>query len=111
MLRDWPRSTTLLVASHIKPRRDANPLTERVNIENGLLLNSLHDKAFDKGLITLDTAFRIVVSKRLEYLARTDNTEALGWLMSTRGRMIKLPNAHRPSIEFITYHQDVVFMG
>ncbi len=101
----------LLVASHIKPWRDADPLTERVNVENGLLLNSLHDRAFDQGLITLDSDYRLVMSRELERRAASDGSDALAWLCSTRGRRIRLPERHRPSLDFIAYHQDVVFLG
>lgn len=44
----------LLVSSHIKPWKDSNIQTERTNPSNGLCLNSLHDKAFHRGLITID---------------------------------------------------------
>ncbi len=40
---------TLLVASHIKPWSESDPMTERTNPCNGLCLNALHDKAFDRG--------------------------------------------------------------
>ena len=43
----------LLIASHIKPWSVSDSKTERTNPRNGLCLNSLHDKAFDKGLITI----------------------------------------------------------
>lgn len=101
----------LLVASHIKPWRDAGPLTERVNVENGLPLNSLHDAAFDKGLITLDDDYRIVVSRELEKRARSDESEALKLPWGTHGRRIRLPERHRPSRSFFEYHQDVIFLG
>lgn len=101
----------LLVASHIKPWAAAEPHSERVNAENGLLLNSLHDAAFDRGLITLDESYRLVMSKRIGNLVKSDGSEALRWLWSTRGRTIRLPKSHRPRIEFIKYHQDVVFLG
>ena len=101
----------LLVASHIKPWRDADPLTERINVENGLLLNSLHDRAFDQGLITLDSDYRLVMSRELERLGARDTSDALAWLLSTRGRKIRLPERHRPNPDFIAYHQDVVFLG
>ena len=101
----------LLVASHIKPWRDSDPLTERVNVENGLLLNSLHDAAFDRGLITLDSEYRLVISRELRRRMLAESNEGLDWLWSTRGRRIQLPKVHRPSIDFIRYHQDVVFKG
>lgn len=54
----------LLVASHIKPWRDFPK--ERLDPRNGLCLSSLHDAAFDDGLITLDKKLRLVLSKRLK---------------------------------------------
>ncbi|MZJ69055.1 HNH endonuclease [Collinsella aerofaciens] len=52
----------LLVASHIKPRAVSDPKTERLAPDNGLLLNALHDKAFDRGLITITKDLKMVVS-------------------------------------------------
>jgi putative restriction endonuclease len=54
----------LLVASHIKPWRDFP--NERLDPRNGLCLSSLHDAAFDAGLITLDKKLRVVLSRRLK---------------------------------------------
>ena len=54
---------SLLVASHIKPWRDSDPQTERTNPCNGLSLNSLHHEAFDDGIFTIDTDYRIWVSR------------------------------------------------
>lgn len=52
----------LLVASHIKLWKVSDPKTERLAPDNGLLLNALHDKAFDRGLITITKDLMIVVS-------------------------------------------------
>ena len=53
----------LLVASHIKPwSRDTE---NRHNPANGLLLSATLDKAFDRGLITVDPNRRVVVSRQL----------------------------------------------
>ena len=53
----------LLVASHIKPWSDFP--NDRLNPCNGLCLSSLHDAAFDFGLITLDEDLKVVLSKQL----------------------------------------------
>ncbi|TFF33504.1 HNH endonuclease [Mucilaginibacter psychrotolerans] len=52
--------TSLLVASHILPwsKDEGN----RLNPKNGLALNCLHDKAFDRGLLTITEDFKIKVS-------------------------------------------------
>ena len=53
----------LLVASHIKPWGKFP--NDRLNPRNGLCLSSLHDAAFDGGLITLDENLCVVLSKGL----------------------------------------------
>ncbi len=51
----------LLVASHIIPwSKDEK---NRLNPQNGLCLNLLHDKAFDRGLITINENYMIKLSK------------------------------------------------
>ena len=56
----------LLIASHIKPWAKCENGNERTDASNGLCLNALHDKAFDKGLITLDEDYRVIISKELK---------------------------------------------
>ena len=53
----------LLVASHIKPW--GKDTENRHNPANGLLLSATLDKAFDRGLITVDRDRRIQVSRHL----------------------------------------------
>ncbi|MFY1027324.1 HNH endonuclease [Actinobacillus seminis] len=38
----------------------------RLNPHNGICLNSIHDRAFDRGLITIDTDYKIMISSRLK---------------------------------------------
>ena len=52
--------TSLLVASHIIPW--SKNKQERLNPRNGVCLNNFHDKAFDKGLITITTDYKIKLS-------------------------------------------------
>jgi len=58
------RSSSLLVASHILPWKDATD-HQRLDPRNGLALCGTHDRAFDWGLMTLDESQRIVVSRAL----------------------------------------------
>lgn len=96
----------LLVASHIKPWRDFP--VERLNPRNGLCLSSLHDAAFDDGLITLDEAHRVVLSKRLksyfsEPLMRRN-------FARFEGRSIRLPDKFtEPDPACLDYHRTIVF--
>jgi len=77
----------LLVASHIRPWRDFPH--ERLDPSNGLCLSSLHDRAFDEGLITLDEGFRVVLSKGLRgYLPHPALEESF---VRYEGKKIQLP--------------------
>lgn len=97
----------LLVASHIKPWSCSDEHTERTNPSNGLCLNAFHDKAFDRGLITFDNRFRLVVSERLKDTYMDENTRA--WINSYKGKEIALPESFKPSKVFLEYHNDVIF--
>ena len=99
----------LLVASHIKPWSQSNPKTERTNPKNGLCLNSLHDRAFDRGFITINDKYEIVVSNKLKETQMDEETR--NWLMSYDHRQIVLPNKFLPAKEYIQYHNDVIFQG
>lgn len=98
----------LLVSSHIKPWKDSDVQTERTNPRNGLCLNALHDKAFDRGLITIDRNYNIVVSSRLKE-AEMD-AETRKWLENYDRHRIMLPDRFIPGKNFIEYHNDVIFM-
>ena len=54
----------LLNASHIIPW-NVN-VERRADPRNGIALNALYDRAFDRGLITFDEGLRLVVSGRLK---------------------------------------------
>ena len=54
----------LLVASHIKPWSVSSD-KEKLKVENGLLLNALHDHAFDRGLITISSEGEVEVSSEV----------------------------------------------
>lgn len=99
----------LLIASHIKPWRDCNQYTERTNPQNGLCLNPLHDKAFDKGLITINSSYDIVVSNQLKDVEMDQQTRE--WFWGYEGKQIILPDKFLPAKNFIEYHNDVVFLG
>lgn len=97
----------LLIASHIKPWKVSNEETERTNPRNGLCLNSLHDKAFDKGLITIDKDYRIVISTAVKDAQMDGDTR--DWFMGYDHKQIYLPDKFLPDQAFIEYHNDVIF--
>ena len=97
---------SLLVASHIVPWRADE--SNRTNPKNGLLLSALHDRAFDRGLITLDGDFRVVVS---ESGASDSDRFFADAVVKYAGRRIRLPEKFAPEAGFLAYHRERVFLG
>ena len=95
----------LLVASHIKPWVDSDR-TEKLNPQNGLCLNALHDRAFDRGLVTITDNYTVLVSSRL-YRSKSD--VARNTLLAYEGRRISLPSRFAPRSDFLAWHREYVF--
>lgn len=98
----------LLVASHIKPWCDFPE--ERLNPRNGLCLSTLHDAAFDAGLITLDKNRKLVVSQKLKaYLPEPSLEQNFA---AYEGGVIRTPDKlAEPDDEFLAFHRKEVFYG
>lgn len=95
----------LLNASHIVPwSKDKD---NRLNPRNGLCLNALHDRAFDKGLITVTTDFVVKISPRIKKISNDKVVSDL--LMKYDGVSIQEPKRFFPDVKFLEYHNDVVF--
>jgi len=95
----------LLIASHIVPwSKDRH---NRLNPRNGLCLSALHDKAFDRGLISLDDDFRVMLSKELE---QRDETFVREFFHPLAGQPITLPERFIPDIGFLKQHREAVFV-
>jgi putative restriction endonuclease len=88
----------LLIASHIIPWKENK---ERTNPQNGLCLNNLHDKAFDKGLITIDTDYNILISK---YLLDYEKQKPDLYFSTFNNKKIILPDKFFPKKEFLEQH-------
>ena len=99
----------LLIASHINPWRVSDIRTERTNPHNGLCLNALHDKAFDRGLITLSKNYEMIISSKLKNVEMDNDTRK--WFMQYEHQKINLPDKFIPDKKFIEYHNDMIFQG
>lgn len=96
----------LLIASHIMPWRvDTN---NRTNPQNGLCLNALHDKAFDRGLITITKDYRLINSRRLAEFEAMQPVK--NFFLQYESQAITLPEKFRPGKQVLEYHNDVVFI-
>ena len=95
----------LLIASHIIPWSKNEK--ERLNPENGICLSALYDKAFDKGLISINKRYEIILSN---YLKKKQKEEYYDKYFShLDGKTIILPQKYLPSEEFLEYHYDTIF--
>ena len=93
---------SLLQACHIKAWSESDPVTERTNPINGLSLNKLHHAAFDEGILTIDTDYRILISKTAK--DRYSNDAFRENFIKYEGKTIILPERFLPSKEMIEYH-------
>ena len=96
---------SLLTASHIIPW--SRNKQERLNPRNGLCLNSIHDKAFDKGLITITNDYTVKLSDSI--LAKKKDISIQKYFLAYQNQKILLPDRFIPSIEFLEYHQNNIF--
>lgn len=95
----------LLVASHIIPW--SKSIERRADPTNGLCLNVLFDRAFDRGLITLDEKMSVVISKRLHKVVSSIELQCS--LLESEGRKIVLPERFQPDPTALAYHRQNVF--
>ena len=97
--------TELLNASHIIPWK-ANT-TRRADPRNGIALNALYDRAFDRGLITFDESLRVVVSSRL----KTEEPSIFHRqvLLELEGRELRRPCRFEPDAGALAYHREHIF--
>jgi len=92
----------LLVASHIVPW--AKDPKQRMNPRNGLCLNALHDRAFDRGLMSFDQDERLCFSKTFK-IHESFRNEGLSWLLKFEGTQILLPKKFKPDRELLAQHR------
>ncbi|WPP48357.1 HNH endonuclease [Catalinimonas niigatensis] len=95
----------LLVASHIVPW--SVNVNERLNPANGICLSALYDKAFDRGLISINTEYEIRLSKELEN--RQKESYYIRYFAPLMGLKIQLPAKYLPNKEFLEYHYEFIF--
>ena len=88
---------TNLQAAHIKPDTFSGPL----NQNNGILLNLDMHFAFDRGCISLNDNYEVIVHEKLND----------SYLMQFNNRKIKLPKnkSFHPNIEYIKFHRENIF--
>ena len=92
--------TWMLIASHIKPWRDADN-QERLDPYIGLLLLPNYDKLFDLGYISFNSKGKIMYSRLLDKFDR----ETIG--LTNNLHLVKLEEQH---LKYLKYHNDNCFL-
>jgi putative restriction endonuclease len=94
-----------LVASHIVPWKKDE--VNRLNPHNGLCLNSIHDKAFDRGFITITPDFKIKISDYFKDYSKENATS--DFFIKYDKQTIILPDRFLPAQDFLDYHYQNIF--
>jgi putative restriction endonuclease len=96
----------LLSASHIVPWSVDMP--NRTNPRNGLSLNALHDRAFDRGLFTFDENLQLRISTQIAKLSGEAMTRHI---FHYEGAQLRAPSHFLPDPTFLAYHRRNIFQG
>ncbi|MEN2486166.1 HNH endonuclease [Flavobacterium sp. B11] len=95
----------LLHASHIIPWSTSEE--HRLSPENGICFSALYDKAFDKGLIGINTDLKIIFSETLKKKKKTEYFEK--YFASIENQEILKAKKYLPRKEFLEHHLDTIF--
>lgn len=99
---------SLLCASHIIPWSIAQ--SRRADPTNGLSLCALHDRAFDRGLITLQGDLRLLVSPQVKQVNGPPDLLRVG-LLAIEGTPAHSPSRFHPSSDALAYHRENIFLS
>lgn len=95
---------SLLTASHIVPW--SQDPKNRHNPANGLSLSATFDRAFDVGLMTIDSNLRVVLSSTLR---KHQNDRTREFFLPYDGNEIECPIRFLPDPELLCWHNEKVF--
>jgi putative restriction endonuclease len=96
----------LLTAGHIIPW--SLDEARRADPKNGLSLCALHDRAFDRGLLTLDDDYRVVLSSQIKIVDEKSEVHNVAFVRM-EGQTILLPDKFAPDLNALEYHRNHIF--
>lgn len=94
----------LLVASHIIPW--AKDESRRADPTNGIALNALYDKAFDRHLISFDEDFRLALSPKLK--SNTNDEIVEEYFLRHENKELVMPYRFCPDINALKTHYNAM---
>ena len=93
-----------LVASHVKPWRDCETNSERLDGENGLLLTPSIDHLFDRGFISFENGGRLLISD----VAHKDSLKKMGVPVEEVRNVGAFSNGQK---EYLAFHRENIFLA
>lgn len=97
-------SASFLIASHIIPW--SVDKKNRLNPQNGILLNTLHDKAFENGFMAINNEFQILICS--DFLKSKDSF-VQSYFTAFHKKEIKMPVRFLPDTELLQKHFEEKF--
>jgi hypothetical protein len=97
----------MLIASHIIPWKD--DVARRADPTNGICLNALYDQAFDRGFITFDDDFKLVISSLLKG-EEIPEFQQINFV-KMEGSPLLLPHRFRPDTVALEIHRSEIFQS
>jgi len=98
--------SAMLNASHIIPWSKSK--ARRIDPRNGISLCVLHDRAFDRGLITVDEDYCVQLSKKLKQKRKCPLFKVA--FDEVAGKKIKMPARFFPDQNALDYHRQEIFL-
>lgn len=97
----------MLFASHIIPWSESEKL--RLNPANGICLSAHFDTAFDKGLISFDNDYHLVINQMLN--ENQKKNYFFQWFKQFEGINLNVPYKAKPKLEFLEWHRNRFQIG
>lgn len=95
-----------LIASHIIPW--SVDKQNRLNPQNGILLNNLHDKAFENGYLAINNRYQILICSELR---KSDDEFVQNYFKAYHRKELIRPERFLPDIQFLEKHMEEKFLG
>jgi putative restriction endonuclease len=98
------RQPEMLIAGHIRPW--GIDTANRMNPQNGIAINALHDRAFELGYLTITPDYKIRISST--FLQKKD-AQTIAYFNQYEGVNMQLPQRFLPDPQFLKYHNEERF--
>ena len=99
-------NSNFLIASHITPW--SIDKQNRLNPQNGILLNNLHDKAFENGFMAINKNYEILICS--DFLNSKDSF-VQSYFSAFHNKKIQMPVRFLPDAELLEKHFEEKFQG